>query len=213
MSSASPILSELADAADPRGRHDHVPPALHARGARRSCRTSPRQGLPADAAAAVASMGRRARLPSWSRPALWLRAEYYPRPGETDWLDTVSREVRTVRSAVGVCDVSTLGRIDVQGSDAGVFLDRVYTNAFSSLPVGKARYGLMLREDGFVMDDGTTSRLAADHYFMTTTTANAAKVMQHLEFCHQVLWPDLDVQMVSVSEQWAQYSIAGTALT
>jgi sarcosine oxidase subunit alpha len=67
----------------------------------------------------------------------------------------------------------------------------------------------MLREDGFVMDDGTTSRLAADHYFMTTTTANAAKVMQHLEFCHQVLWPDLDVQMVSVSEQWAQYSIAG----
>jgi sarcosine oxidase subunit alpha len=139
----------------------------------------------------------------------WLRAQYYPRPGETDWLDTVSREVRTVRSAVGVCDVSTLGRIDVQGSDAGVFLDRVYTNAFSTLPVGKARYGLMLREDGFVMDDGTTSRLATDHYFMTTTTANAAKVMQHLEFCRQVLWPDLDVQMVSVSEQWAQYSIAG----
>jgi sarcosine oxidase subunit alpha len=139
----------------------------------------------------------------------WLRAQYYPRPGEADWLETVSREVRTVRSAVGVCDVSTLGRIDVQGTDAGAFLDRIYTNAFSSLPVGKARYGLMLREDGFVMDDGTTSRLASDHYFMTTTTANAAKVMQHLEFCHQVLWPDLDVQMVSVSEQWAQYSIAG----
>jgi len=114
-----------------------------------------------------------------------------------------------VRSAVGVCDVSTLGRIDVQGTDAGVFLDRVYTNAFSTLAVGKARYGLMLREDGFVMDDGTTSRLAPDHYFMTTTTANAGKVMQHLEFCHQVLWPSLDVQMVSVSEQWAQFSIAG----
>ena len=114
-----------------------------------------------------------------------------------------------MRSAVGVCDVSTLGKIDVQGADAGVFLDRLYTNTFSTLPVGKARYGVMLREDGFVMDDGTTSRLAADHYFMTTTTANAAKVMQHLEFCHQVLWPDLDVQMVSVSEQWAQYSIAG----
>ena len=139
----------------------------------------------------------------------WLRAQYYPHAGETDWLDTVSREVRTVRSAVGVCDVSTLGRIDVQGNDAGIFLDRIYTNAFSSLPIGKARYGLMLREDGFVMDDGTTSRLAANHYFMTTTTANAAKVMQHLEFCHQVLWPDLDVQMVSVSEQWAQFSIAG----
>ncbi len=139
----------------------------------------------------------------------WLRAQYYPQPGESDWLETVSREVRTVRSAVGVCDVSTLGRIDVQGADAGVFLDRVYTNAFSSLPVGKARYGLMLREDGFVMDDGTTSRLAANHYFMTTTTANAAKIMQHLEYCAQVLWSDLDVQMVSVSEQWVQFSIAG----
>jgi heterotetrameric sarcosine oxidase alpha subunit len=139
----------------------------------------------------------------------WLRAQYYPRRGEVDWLETVNREVRTARSAVGVCDVSTLGKIDVQGTDAGIFLDRIYANVFSSLPVGKARYGLMLREDGFVMDDGTTSRLAADHYFMTTTTANAGKVMQHLEFCHQVLWPDLDVQMVSVSEQWAQYSIAG----
>ncbi len=139
----------------------------------------------------------------------WLRAQYYPRPGEADWLETVKREVNTVRSAVGVCDVSTLGRIDIQGADAGAFLDRIYANAFSSLPVGKARYGLMLREDGFVMDDGTTSRLAVDHFFMTTTTANAAKVMQHLEFCHQVLWPDLDVQIVSVSEQWAQYSIAG----
>jgi methylglutamate dehydrogenase subunit C len=139
----------------------------------------------------------------------WLRAQYYPRPGEADWLETVNREVRTVRSSVGVCDVSTLGRIDIQGSGAGVLLDRVYTNAFSTLAVGKARYGLMLREDGFVLDDGTTSRLAPDHYFMTTTTANAAKIMQHLEFCHQVLWPDLDVQMVSASDQWAQFSIAG----
>jgi methylglutamate dehydrogenase subunit C len=139
----------------------------------------------------------------------WLRAQYYPEPGESDWLESVGREVRTVRSAVGVCDVSTLGRIDIQGADAGTLLDRVYTNAFSSLPLSRVRYGLMLREDGFVMDDGTTSRLAPDHYFMTTTTANAAKIMLHLEFCHQVLWPDLDVQMVSVSDQWAQFSIAG----
>lgn len=139
----------------------------------------------------------------------WLRAQFYPRPGETDWLETVKREVSTVRSAVGVCDVSTLGRIDLQGADIGKFLDRIYTNMFSTLPVGKARYGLMLREDGFVLDDGTTSRLADDHYFMTTTTANAGKIMQHLEYCHQVLWPDLDVQMVSASEQWAQYSVAG----
>jgi methylglutamate dehydrogenase subunit C len=114
-----------------------------------------------------------------------------------------------VRSSAGVCDVSTLGKIDVQGNDAGIFLDRVYANTFSTLPVGKARYGLMLREDGFVMDDGTTARLAEDHYFMTTTTLNAVKVMQHLEFCQQVLWPDLDVQTVSVTEQWAQFAIAG----
>ncbi|HSD93381.1 MAG TPA: 2Fe-2S iron-sulfur cluster-binding protein, partial [Methyloceanibacter sp.] len=136
----------------------------------------------------------------------WLRALYYPWPGEQPQ-DSVNREVATVRDKVGVCDVSTLGKIDVQGKDVGLFLDRVYANTFSTLPVGKARYGLMLREDGFVMDDGTTARLAEDHYFMTTTTANAVKVMQHLEFCEQVLWPELDVQMVSVTEQWAQYAV------
>ena len=139
----------------------------------------------------------------------WMRAQYYPRPGETDWLTSVNREVLAVRNGVGLCDVSTLGKIDIQGADAAAFLDRVYCNGFRALPVGKARYGLMLREDGFVMDDGTTSRLAETHFLMTTTTANAGKVMQHLEFCHQVLWPDLDVHMVSVSEQWAQAAIAG----
>ena len=98
-----------------------------------------------------------------------------------------------------MCDVSTLGKIDLQGPDAGAFLDRLYVNAFSTLPVGKARYGIMLREDGFVMDDGTASRLADDRYIVTTTTANAPRVLQHLEFCHQCLWPDLDVQFVSVA--------------
>jgi heterotetrameric sarcosine oxidase alpha subunit len=139
----------------------------------------------------------------------WLRPQYFLRGPETDWLQATSREAAHVRSAVGVCDVSTLGKIDIQGADAGAFLDRVYVNTFSTLAIGKARYGLMLREDGFVLDDGTTSRLAPDHYFMTTTTANAARVMQHLEFCHQVLWPNLDVQMISVTEQWAQYAVAG----
>ena len=139
----------------------------------------------------------------------WLRAQYYPRPGETDWLTTVNREVLAVRAGVGICDVSTLGKIDIQGADAATFLERVYINGWKALPVGKARYGLMLREDGFVMDDGTTSRLGETHFLMTTTTANAGKVMQHLEFCHQVLWPELDVRMVSVSEQWAQAAIAG----
>jgi sarcosine oxidase subunit alpha len=139
----------------------------------------------------------------------WLRAQWYPRPGERDWLESVTREVRAVRAGVGVCDVSTLGKIDIQGRDAAELLERVYTNAWMSLPVGRARYGLMLREDGIVLDDGTTSRLGPQHFLMTTTTANAGKVMQHLEFCHQVLWPSLDVQMVSVSDHWAQYSIAG----
>ena len=91
----------------------------------------------------------------------WLRAQWFARPGETDWMQSVSREVLTVRRAVGFTDVSTFGKIDIQGPDAGVFLDRVYINTFSTLAVGKARYGVMLREDGFVMDDGTTSAARA----------------------------------------------------
>lgn len=139
----------------------------------------------------------------------WMRAAYFPQAGERGWLESVTREVKTVRSGVGICDVSTLGKIDVQGADAGAFLNFVYCNAFAKLAVGKARYGLMLRDDGFAMDDGTTARFADDHFVVTTTTANAARVMQHMEFCHQVLKPDLDVQMVSVSDQWAQYAVAG----
>ncbi|HEY2403077.1 MAG TPA: sarcosine oxidase subunit alpha family protein [Steroidobacteraceae bacterium] len=139
----------------------------------------------------------------------WLRAQWFAAPSETSWLETVTREVKTVRTNVGVCDVSTLGKIDVQGADAATFLDRVYINTYSTLPVGKIRYGLMLREDGFVMDDGTTARLARDRYIMSTTTANAARVMQHLEHARQILWPQLDVQLASATEQWSQYSIAG----
>lgn len=139
----------------------------------------------------------------------WLRAQWFAEPGEDHWLQTVVREVKAVRKSVGLCDVSTLGKIDIQGKDAATFLDRVYINLFSTLPVGKTRYGIMLREDGFVMDDGTTAHIAPGHYIMSTTTVNAAKVMQHLEYARQVIWPDLDVQIVSVTEQWSQYSIAG----
>ncbi|BCW90788.1 Sarcosine oxidase subunit alpha [Alphaproteobacteria bacterium SO-S41] len=139
----------------------------------------------------------------------WLRAQWYPRPGEKTWLDSVSREAAAVRSAVGICDVSTLGKIALFGRDVGAFLDRVYCNTFSTLPVGKLRYGLMLREDGFVMDDGTTARLSENEWVMSTTTANAAKVMHHLELARQVLWPQLDVRLASVTEQWAQFAIAG----
>jgi methylglutamate dehydrogenase subunit C len=139
----------------------------------------------------------------------WLRAQYYPRDGEGDWLAAVTREVQTVRAAVGFCDVSTLGKIEVQGRDAGAFLDRLYINTMSTLAVGRVRYGVMLREDGFVLDDGTVARLAADRFFVTTTTTNGARVFQHLQFCHQVLWPELDVQFVSATDQWAQFSVAG----
>jgi methylglutamate dehydrogenase subunit C len=139
----------------------------------------------------------------------WLRAQYFPRPGEADWLATVTREAKAVRSSVGICDVTTLGKIDIQGADAATFLERVYINTWTTLKVGRVRYGVMLREDGLVMDDGTTARLGEDHFVMTTTTANAGKISQHLEFCHQWLWPDLDVQMISATEQWAQIAIAG----
>jgi len=139
----------------------------------------------------------------------WMRAQWYPLAGEADWLESVKREVNGVRSSVGVCDVSTLGKIEIQGSDAATFLDRVYCNMFSTLPAGKVRYGLMLREDGMVFDDGTTAHIAPGRYVMSTTMANAAKVMQHLEHARQVTWPELDVQIVSVTDQWSQYSIAG----
>ncbi len=139
---------------------------------------------------------------------LWMRSSWFPQEGE-DWLASAAREVIATRERAGICDVSTLGKIDIQGRDAGEFLDRVYCNTFSTLAIGKARYGLMLREDGIVFDDGTTSRLGLDHYLMTTTTANAARVMSHIEFCHQALWPDMDVQYVTVTEQWAQMAVAG----
>jgi heterotetrameric sarcosine oxidase alpha subunit len=140
---------------------------------------------------------------------LWKRAQWFARPGERDWLETVNREVTMTRNGVGICDVSTLGKIDLHGPDAGTLLDRLYINTFSTLPIGKARYGIMLREDGFVMDDGTTTRFADDRFFVTTTTANAAKVMQHIDYARQVLWPELDVQATSTTEQWSTYSVAG----
>ena len=139
----------------------------------------------------------------------WLRTQWLPRPGETTWRQSVDREVLQTRKSVGICDVTTLGKIDIQGTDAGAFLDRVYANTFSTLPIGKCRYGLMLREDGIVFDDGTTARMGPNEYVMTTTTANAVTVFRHLEFCRQCLWPDLDVQLISTTEAWAQFSVAG----
>ncbi|WP_300517745.1 sarcosine oxidase subunit alpha family protein [Aliiroseovarius sp.] len=140
---------------------------------------------------------------------LWYRPSYFPAAGERSWRESCDREVSMVRHAVGVCDVSTLGKIDIQGKDAAEFLDFVYTNTFSTLRPGRVRYGLMLREDGHVMDDGTTARFGENHFVMTTTTAAAGQVMAHLEFVAQVLRPDWDVHLVSATEQWAQFAVAG----
>ncbi len=140
---------------------------------------------------------------------LWHRAAWFAQGGETNWRESCDREVAMVRSTVGIADVSTLGKIDVQGPDAAAFLDHVYSNMISNLRPGRVRYGLMLREDGFVMDDGTAARLSETHFVITTTTAAAGQVMSHLEFCAQCLWPELDVALVSVTEQWGQFAIAG----
>jgi sarcosine oxidase subunit alpha len=140
---------------------------------------------------------------------LWYRPSYFPKPGETTWRESCDREVNMVRETVGVADVSTLGKIDIQGKDAARFLDLVYTNTFSTLPLHRVRYGLMLREDGLVMDDGTTARLGENHYLMTTTTAGAGLVMRHLDFVHQAFCADWDVRFISVTEAWAQFAIAG----
>jgi heterotetrameric sarcosine oxidase alpha subunit len=138
----------------------------------------------------------------------WLRPRAYAGAGET--FDAAwRREVLAVRSAAGVCDVSTLGKIDVQGPDAAVFLDRVYCNGFARLAVARCRYGLMLREDGIVLDDGTVTRIGERHYVMTTTTANAGKVLAHLEFLLQTVWPELNVRVASVTDQYGQIALAG----
>ena len=139
----------------------------------------------------------------WYRPMIYGHARRDHRAG------LCARGRRPCARAAGIVDVSTLGKIAVQGPDAADFLDRVYTNIFSTLPVGKARYGLMLREDGLAIDDGTTWRLGENDFLMTTTTANAGKVMQHLEYLLDVIWPDLKVHLTSVTDQWAGAAIGG----
>ena len=138
----------------------------------------------------------------------WHRPWYYPQEGETI-TDAYIREAGTVRSTVGICDVSSLGKIAVQGPDAVEFLNRVYANGFAKLQVGKSRYGIMLRDDGIVMDDGTTWRLDENDFLMTTTTTHSAKVMTWLEELLQIRWPELKVHVTSVSDQWAGVSVAG----
>ena len=140
---------------------------------------------------------------------MWMRAQWFPEKGETHWRQSVDREVLQTRKSVGVCDVTTLGKVDVQGKDAASFLNLIYCNGFAKLAIGKTRYGLMLREDGIALDDGTAARLDENHFVVTTTTANAVSVYRHMEFVRQCLYPKMDVQLISTTEAWAQFAIAG----
>ena len=172
--------------------------------------------LPGHARGAHVEPTRRSAMHAWHadhgarfvNAGLWKRPHSYPRPGESED-DAAAREARNVRENVGVVDVSTLGKIELQGPDVAELLNRVYINRWDNLQAGRCRYGVMLREDGFVRDDGTTSRLDSSHYLMTTTTANAVPVMQALERLLQVDWPELDVYATSVTENWSAAAISG----
>ena len=138
----------------------------------------------------------------------WRRSYCYRNAGETR-TSAIHREILAVRQSVGLLDASTLGKIELKGADAGIFLDRIYTNMFSTLAIGRCRYGLMLNELGFLMDDGVTVRLGKDHYLMHTTSGGADTIAAWLEEWLQTEWPELKVYITPVTEQWAQFAIAG----
>ncbi len=139
---------------------------------------------------------------------LWLRAWYYDWAGKTPE-EAYIKEMELVRQNVGLADVSSLGKIDVQGPDAAEFLNRVYVNGFAKLPVGRARYGVMLNDDGVVLDDGTTSRISDTQFYMTTTTAQAGEVMSWLEYLLQMHWTDLNVHVTSLTDEWGGMAVSG----
>ncbi|MCP5073285.1 MAG: FAD-binding protein [Rhodobacteraceae bacterium] len=138
----------------------------------------------------------------------WLYPRYFPRAAET-MTEAVVREVRAVRTGLGCVDMSTLGKVDLQGPDARTFLERLYCNNLDKLKQGRLTYGLMLREDGIVFDDGTVAQLTPDHFLITMTTANTASVWRHMQKLLQVDWPELDVSMTLVSDHWASLAVAG----
>ena len=144
----------------------------------------------------------------WENVGRWKRPWYYPRPGET-MQQAVNRECLAARNGVAMLDASTLGKIDVQGADAAEFLHRVYTGRFLRLGIGRCRYGLMLREDGTIFDDGVTARLSERRYLVHTTTGNAEAVMAWLELWRQTEWPELDVWLTSVTDHWATAAVVG----
>jgi sarcosine oxidase subunit alpha len=139
---------------------------------------------------------------------LWKRARHFPQPGE-DLHAAVARECRAVRGGCGIFDASTLGKIEVVGPDAVTFMNRMYANAWTSLAVGRCRYGVLLREDGFVLDDGVVARTAEDRFHVTTTTGGAPRVLALMEDYLQTEWPELQVWLTSTTEQWAVIALQG----
>jgi sarcosine oxidase subunit alpha len=140
--------------------------------------------------------------------SMWKRAHYFPKPGE-DMHAAVARECKATRQAVGIFDASTLGKIEVVGKDAAELMNRMYTNAWTKLEPGRLRYGVMLREDGFVMDDGVVGRMAPDRFHITTTTGGAPRVLAMMEDYIQTEWPDLDVWLTSTTEEWVVIAVQG----
>jgi sarcosine oxidase subunit alpha len=140
--------------------------------------------------------------------SLWKRARYFPRAGE-DMHAAVARECLAVRNSCGIFDASTLGKIEVVGKDAATFMNRMYVNSWSNLAVGRSRYGVLLRDDGFVYDDGVVARTAENRFHVTTTTGGAARVLALMEDYIQTEWTDLDVWLTSTTEQWAVVAVQG----
>jgi sarcosine oxidase subunit alpha len=149
-----------------------------------------------------------ARAAVFENVGLWKRARYFPR-GAEDMHAAVARECRAVRSACGIFDASTLGKIEVVGADAAEFMNRLYVNNWSNLGVGRSRYGILLREDGFIYDDGVVARTGPDRFHVTTTTGGAPRVLALMEDYRQTEWPELKVWLTSTTEQWAVIAVQG----
>ena len=201
------IAAETLGKDDPRGRADHLPRALYAGDLRRHRQPWPRAAVRPDAPDGDPSLGG-GQGAVFEDVGQWKRAWYFPRPGE-DMHAAVNRECVTVRKAAGLFDASTLGKIEVVGPDAAKFMELLYTNPWEKLEPGRCRYGIMLREDGFIYDDGVVGRLAPDRFHVTTTTGGAPRVMNHMEDYLQTEFPHLNVWLTSITEQWAVIAVQG----
>jgi sarcosine oxidase subunit alpha len=194
---------EIAETGTTMFRPPYTPVQMGALGGRHvGADFKPEQLMPGDGFA-------REHNANWVEMGLWQRPSLFKQGDERTWRQSCDREVMMVREAVGITEVSTLGKIEVQGPDAADFLNRIFLTPMKKLKTGRIRYGLMLRGDGFVMDDGTVVRLGDNHFLLHPTTGASAEVLSHLEFCAQVRWPELDVQIIDVTEQWAQVGVHG----